>query len=190
MASATHAAMLRSIPSRWTGRLGVNLLLKLSLRCMVASALALVGSGAVATEPLIDQLWIGDQRGVLFYRDGNQIALPANDKLRALRRQADCSAHGGPVGSYQLEQGKLWLVALHHCSDQLPVTEIYPDRKPPVLATWVKGDLVGRMGTMLCRRPDWSAVFERTVELQVKDGKIIAMHTRKHRLSDCAASKP
>lgn len=133
-----------------------------------------------ATTPLWDLITIDNQGGAVHQRGKTWPALPFSIQLQEMRRDlGGCSAIGGPRGVYKVEAGKLWLLNLYSCrSDYIDVTDVYPDSNPPVLATWITGDLVAEVGPNECyssRR----GVFIRaaTVLMELKQGIVLWMET-------------
>jgi hypothetical protein len=76
--------------------------LLLLLACLMAAA------PASATQPLLDQYTDGARTGHIFPSNCCWVELPSNDRIWEIRRKEfGCSAIGGPVGEFKLEDGKL-----------------------------------------------------------------------------------
>src|SRR3546814_18528393 len=84
------------------------------LKFLLLSCLA--GSPAYATEPLHDLVTMDGKTGFLFPDKCCWVKLPSSDKLDAAKLEGtQCSAIGGPVGNFELADGKLLLRRLRAC---------------------------------------------------------------------------
>lgn len=146
----------------------MKLLLQLVLGMFL---LALVESGH-ATEPLYSQLEIEGMRGLIYPEGKTWVSLPRNEAMRQARRlHMLCSAIGGPVGRFRIEQDRLWLVGLETCSGEMPVSDIYPGMQLPQLAHWLSGNFVGKVGRN-CITRDHRTAFETTLHFTVDEGQV------------------
>jgi hypothetical protein len=157
--------------------------LLLLVACLVAAA------PATATEPLHDQYADGARTGHIFPSNCCWVELPSNDRIWEIRRKEfGCSAIGGPVGEFKLEDGKLWLTGLMKCSGKIPLQMIYPDMKAPVLAEWLTGTFKTRLDYR-CYTQKTQDLYAVTQELVVEKGVVVSLKETQQDVSACA-TKP
>jgi hypothetical protein len=128
-----------------------------------------------ATEPLFDQLAVDGLSGPLFPEKCCWVGLPETEKFRAAMREemkGYCSAIGGIVGRFRLEDGKLWLEGMHRCGGNIPLQEIYPELDNPALATWVSGNFTAKLGLLCWVNNSDERVYRTTLKLKIKDGVV------------------
>jgi hypothetical protein len=150
---------------------------------VVVILLLALASSALATEPLLDQLTIRDQRGPIFPEKCCWLGLPESKQLRSARLAERCSAIGGPVGQYKLERNRLWLVGLYACRGGIPLKAIYPALPNPALAEWLSGKFFA-MVDWLCRSQSGVPVYRKELQLTVKRGIVVSS---KEKLNDDGA---
>jgi hypothetical protein len=143
-----------------------------------------------ATEPLTDHYSDGARSGRIFASACCYVELPDNQRIQAIRKRdfLGCTARGGPVGVFRLEDGKLWLTALSRCGGDFPLKEIYPGMAGPVVAQW----LSGTFKTVLEPRC-WAAGQTRyavSQELTVEKGIVTALRETSNDVSACADVPP
>jgi hypothetical protein len=159
-------------------------------RRIVFLVLALMAAGpGSATEPLIDQYADGARIGRIFPSSCCYVELPDNERIWKVRRKEfGCSAIGGPVGRFRLEDGKLWLTGLMKCSGDIPLQEIYPDMKSPAFAEW----LSGTFKTVLDYRcyANGQTIYAATQELVVEKGVVRSLKETANDVSACEAQHP
>src|SRR3546814_15829672 len=89
--------------------------------------------------------------GFLFPDKCCWVKLPSSDKLDAAKLEGtQCSAIGGPVGNFELADGKLLLRSLRACDGDIPLDQIYGEFHGPVVADWVSGKFFVEIDPM-CR---------------------------------------
>ena len=158
---------------------------------IAALLLAACAAPATATEPLSDVVAIDGMRGRLFKTHSPGFDLPPNDTLRAMRiKESACSARGGPVGSYRIDNNQLVLVELWRCGGAFPVRDVYPAMQAPALATWISGELTAVMGSPLCHQADGIPLYQRTVRFTVDAGIVKTMASQSHTQDECPSHKP
>lgn len=141
-----------------------------------------------ATEPLMDQYADGARIGRIFPSACCYVELPDNERIWQIRRKEfGCSAVGGPVGRFRLEDGKLWLTGFMKCSGDIPLQEIYPDLKSPAFAEW----LSGTFKTVLDYRcyANGRQIYAATQELVVEQGVVRSLKETANDLSACEAQR-
>jgi hypothetical protein len=157
------------------------------LRSIVFLVLTLMAAGPVsATEPLIDQYADGARIGRIFPSSCCWVELPDNERIWKIRRKEfGCSAIGGPVGRFRLEDGKLWLTGLMKCGGDIPLQEIYPDMTSPALAEW----LSGTFKTVLDYRchAGSQSIYAVSQELVVEKGVVRSLKETANDLGACEA---
>lgn len=154
--------------------------LSLLVACLMAAA-------ASATEPLHDQYTDGARSGHIFPSNCCWVELPSNDKIWEIRRKEfGCSAIGGPVGKFKLEDGKLWLTGLMKCSGEIPLQTVYPEMKAPVLAEWLSGTFKTRLDYR-CYTQQTQDLYAVTQELVVENGVVVSLKETEHDVSACTA---
>ncbi|MGO4476338.1 hypothetical protein AB4Z32_08770 [Massilia sp. 2TAF26] len=157
------------------------------VRRILFLVLALMAAGpGSATEPLIDQYADGARSGRIFPSSCCWVELPDNERIWKIRRKEfGCSAIGGPVGRFRLEDGKLWMTGLMKCSGDIPLQEIYPDMKSPAFAEW----LSGTFKTVLDYRchAGSQSIYAVSQELVVEKGVVRSLKETANDLSACEA---
>lgn len=116
--------------------------------CLLALASIAYSQPAAATEPLKDQIVVGKLQGHIFPSECCWVPLPPSEQLRAMKRAEfpGCSAIGGPVGTFELKEGKLWLTGLLKCSGAFDHRQIYPELASPAFADWLSGTFTVLLG--------------------------------------------
>lgn len=148
--------------------------------CLMATTLA------SATQPLFDQYTDGARTGHIFPSNCCWVELPANDKIWEVRRkESGCSAIGGPVGEFKLEDGKLWLTGLMKCSGKIALQTIYPEMTAPVLAEWLTGTFKTRLDYR-CYTQKTQELYAATQELVVERGVVVSLKETQQDVSACA----
>jgi hypothetical protein len=140
-----------------------------------------------ATEPMTDHYADGARSGRIFPSACCYVELPDNKRIWEIRKRDfhGCSAIGGPVGVFRLDDGKLWLTGLSKCSGDIPLKEIYPDLSGPLVAEW----LTGTFRTVLEPRC-WARGQTRyavTQELVVEKGIVTSVKETPNDLTACEA---
>jgi hypothetical protein len=157
------------------------------LQGIVLLVLALMAAGgALATEPLVDQYADGARVGRIYPSDCCWVELRDNERIWQIRRKEfGCTALGGPVGRFRLEDGKLWLTGLMKCGGDIPLQEVYPDMKGPAVAEW----LSGTFKTVLDYRcwANGQSVYAASQELVVEKGVVRSLKETAHDLGVCEA---
>jgi hypothetical protein len=138
---------------------------------------------ATATEPLYDQLTIDTQKGHLFPEKCCWVDLPDSEQLRRARIAERCSAIGGPVGQFKLENGKIWITGFYKCGGELPLKTFFPNLPDPALAEWLSGKFVAQID-YLCRSQTGSPVYRREINLVVGRGVV---QSRAEKINDEAS---
>lgn len=155
---------------------------------LLRSLILLISAAAppicAATEPLVDQVSVGERTGVIWPKKCCWVGLPSSDKLREVAIAERCSAIGGPVGVFRLDHGKLFLTALYRCGGPFPVQEIYPQYKSPQLADWVSGLYSAKLD-WLCRDSASRPIYRTELELEIKDGIVTILKERTNDSSAC-----
>ena len=143
----------------------LNALLQAAALCLLAGTPAL----CLATEPLVSPVHIGEHHGVIYPEKCCSMDLPRTEKLREMRLAQSCTAIGGPVGQFEITDGKVWLTALRTCGGEIPLNEVYPEMSGPVVATW----LDGRFGAKLvfqCTINSYQRVYKHSAKIVVEKG--------------------
>ena len=99
----------------------------------------LLVANAQATRPLMDVVQHAGLYGEILPEACCWMPLPPSPALVEARLAQQCSALGGPVGRFALEDGQLWLQGLHTCGGEVALSTIYPQMSGPVQADWVSG---------------------------------------------------
>lgn len=155
------------------------------------AALLLAGAPAAwATEPLHDRIWYHNRAGIVYQPGKGAIALPPSDRRRELAIAESCSAVGGPRGVYKYINGKIWLVGLHRCRGAIPLHQVYPGMLTPPVAHWINGDLVAKVGNILCTSASGALVFENEVSFTVDKGSVTSVVEKIHGAQSCASKSP
>jgi hypothetical protein len=150
--------------------------------CFIACFLLLC-SPAMATRPLMDQIVVGDERGEIVPDKCCWVELPRTPLLVEARLAEQCSAIGGPVGTFALIDNKLWLEGLLRCGGDIPLQQIYPEATGPIMASWLNGNYVLKL-TPLCYASGGQDVHRRVLEINVVDGGVTVI---KETLADTTA---
>ena len=149
----------------------------LFIALLTLSVLVLLAPGVShATEPLADRVEIGGLEGRLRRAGPGWLDLPHSERLRALALQERCTAVGGPRGKYRIASGRLWLHGLYRCGGDVNLSDVYPDRRGPMLATWVTGELLAELGRFICHASDGTSVFEKSMRIVVESGRVTALN--------------
>jgi len=143
-----------------------------------------------ATEPLHDQLEVGKQSGPFFPDKCCWIDMPKTEKMVEARLAERCSAIGGPVGHFRLEDNKIWLDKLLVCGGDIPLKKIYPELDSPAHAAWLNGVFFAKIEHACVVRADSSIsglkpLYRTTLRLEVKDGIITRMQRQENDTSIC-----
>lgn len=142
---------------------------------------------AMATEPLLDTIEIGNEHGLFMPEQCCWIKLPDTPRLREAKRAQRCTAVGGPVGRFRLEGDRLLLVGLRVCSGDIPLHAVYPDLAGPTPASWLNGTfhvLVNRT----CTSGKGVDSHRDTMTLSVKDGIVTTMSRKRDKDAQCNGS--
>jgi hypothetical protein len=90
----------------------------------------------------------------------------------------------GYQGTWKIERGYLWLVALHECgflSDKgqaIPISKVFPKEKAPLKATWYSGVLRAPLGKMLRYvHMGFHSSYEKDLFIAVRGGKVKGVRT-------------
>lgn len=137
-----------------------------------------------ATEPLTDVLIVGNDSGPFWPEKCCWIDLPKTERLVEARRAEECSALGGPVGRFQLEDNKIWLVGLRRCRGDVPLHDIYPELDNPSQATWLNGVLFAKIAPM-CITQHGERLYRTTLRLEVKKGVVTHLQREEHAEAAC-----
>ena len=143
--------------------------MKTILQAAVLSLFAGTPALCLATEPLFSLVRIGEHHGAIYPEECCWMDLPRTQKLRELALAQRCSAIGGPVGQFEITDGKVWLTALRTCGGEIPLNEVYPEMSGPVVATW----LDGRFGAKLvfqCTINSYQRVYKHSAKIVVEKG--------------------
>jgi hypothetical protein len=140
---------------------------------------------ALATEPLRDLVTVDGRTGPLLPGECCWVDLPPSERLQAERlAELQCSAAGGPVGNFELANGRLSLLSLRGCGGEIPLGEIYPGLRGPVVASWVSGRFLVLLDPVCLDRRDWTLHRESRV-LTIEAGVVVASEEGKPDLSGC-----
>jgi hypothetical protein len=149
-------------------------------------------SSLLATTPLFDQVDVAGQNGDLFQKGQGWLDLPPSDSLQRYRREANCSAIGGPRGEYRVVDGRLWLYGLYPCRGKIALADVYIDQHQPMFSDWITGDLVAIVGNVSC--PIWRGThknYHNEISIRVERGSIKMMQGKsKTDLDDCRLQVP
>lgn len=154
------------------------------LTCVVSTLLALLTTATHATEPLHDGLVFQGKSGIIYPVKCCWMELPSSEALTAIRRKELCSAIGGPVGNFRLQDGKLWLTELSRCSGTIPLSQVFSDLANPAHAIWVTGAFVGKLN-WLCLGNDDRSIFELELSLQIERGVVVSISEYHRDKSKC-----
>lgn len=140
---------------------------------------------ASATEPLHDQLAVDSQRGQIFPEKCCWIDLPDSEQLRNLRLTEHCSAIGGPVGQFKLEDDKIWLTGLYRCGGGIPLKSVFPNLPDPAFAEWLNGKFIVRVDYLCCSQAG-VPVYRREINLVIRRGAVQSRDEKIYDESSCA----
>ena len=140
---------------------------------LVAIWLLLLAGTCCATSPLMDQLEYEGEWNVVTPRGRPWLELLENEKTQEIRRQARCSAIGGPRAKWRVSDGRLWLVGLFRCGGDIKLETVYGGNGEPILADWITADLVTQRGKTLCR-PQYggAGILETSIFIKVERGVV------------------
>ena len=135
-----------------------------------------IAAPSLATEPLHDQFRTGDQTGWIFPSGCCWVKLPPSELLDEMKRKemAGCSAIGGPVGKFELVDGKLWLTGLMKCSGDVRLHRVYPELDSPAFANWLSGTFKTRVD-FLCYDKTVRPIYGLEQVLTVEQGVVTAI---------------
>ncbi|MBV1776862.1 hypothetical protein KSF73_14185 [Burkholderiaceae bacterium DAT-1] len=151
------------------------------------SAILLCAS-ALATEPLQDQFESFDLKGTIFSEASLSMPVPQSSILLTRRREDRCSAMGGPVGVFSLRDGALWLVRFRSCgSDEIPLSEIYPDTHDAIKAEWLNGIFTVLAGKQ-CVEAGGKLRHEKTIKIRIKHGNVENMAVKADDILHCGST--
>jgi hypothetical protein len=96
-------------------------------------------------------------------------------------RGASTALYRGYVASWRIEGGRLWLTEvendiplLTHGGRRVGVVDLFPDRQPPIAASWYTGTLrIGRGDVVKYVHQGYASVFETEEYLQVRKGTVL-----------------
>lgn len=144
--------------------------------CWLAAgaALWLLAASAQATRPLMDRVQYAGLHGEILPEACCWMPLPPSQALAEARLAQQCSALGGPVGRFALEDGQLWLQGLHTCGGELALSTIYPQMDGPVRADWVSGQFTLDLGPG-CQGDDGLPQPSQRWRVQLAQGRVTAM---------------
>src|SRR3546814_19671339 len=112
--------------------------------------------------------------GFLFPDKCCWVKLPSSDKLDAAKLEGtQCSAIGGPVGNFELADGKLLLRSLRACDGDIPLAQIYGEFHGPVVADWVSGKFFVEIDP-LCRSKAGVLLHRESQPLIIEAGTIVS----------------
>ena len=111
--------------------------------------------------------------------------LPPSPALSAALSAQACSAIGGPVGNFTLQNGKLALVSMRTCSGDLPLGQFYPGAPASIAATWLTGKFRIELDP-LCASAAGPVLYATTMHLMVEAGNIVSV---KKQARDAAACR-
>ena len=81
------------------------------------------------------------------------------------------------VGSWKIAGGKLYLVKLHNCGqkgEEIPISAVFPDKTPPVEATWFTGTLRIPKGKRLRYvHMGFMSTYEWDLFVQIENGIVV-----------------
>lgn len=141
-------------------------------RTMILLFCMAVAMPGFATEPLHDQYDADGLTGRIFPSECCWLQLPASTRLSEMKKaEQGCSAIGGPVGTFKLDGGKLWLTGLYKCGGPVDLHEVYPDRESPVLADWLNGTFKTQLG-FVCYDKQMRQVYQLEQVLTVEGGVV------------------
>jgi hypothetical protein len=144
----------------------------LKIAILIASTSML--TTAYATEPLFDRISIAEKSGNIFPEKCCWIELPKSERLREVRRAQQCSAIGGPVGKFRIEDKQLWLDALRTCGEEMPLDAIYPDMHGPVVASWLSGNFRIQL-TFRCPNVREEQYCQSAHVLVLREGQVVSL---------------
>ena len=130
---------------------------------------------ATATEPLFDHVEIDGESEQLHDIAKGWVELPRNERMREIVIAEHCSAVGARRGQYLVTNGQLWLRGLYRCGGDIALTDVYPQARGFMAATWVSGQLVAELGAVICRTKEGLQRFTRTAQLTVDAGRVTAI---------------
>ena len=138
------------------------------------AALWLLAASAQATRPLLDRIQHAGLHGQILPEACCWVPLPPSPALAEARLAQQCSAIGGPVGRFALEDGQLWLQGLLTCGGELALSAIYPQMSGPVRADWVSGHFTLDLGPG-CQGGDGLHQPSQRWRVQLAQGRVMAM---------------
>ncbi|MBV2261941.1 MAG: hypothetical protein KUL79_00110 [Thauera sp.] len=94
----------------------------------------------------------------------------------------------GYMGTWQIDEGKLWLVALEgklKDGTGSNLTTLFPDSSGPVLARWFSGTLRIPQGELLeYVHSGFKSIYERDLLLQINNGCVVSERIRHNTRAD------
>lgn len=144
-------------------------------RRFAAAILWAVMGSVFATPPLMDSLEFQSETSSVRVsgEQGLWLPLPHSPKLQEMRRTENCSAVGGPVGTWRIAENRLWLTGLYRCGGDVALSTVYGKSDEPLFAYWVTAELLSNRGTVLCGTPGFGdVVWERKLTIKVEKGLV------------------
>jgi hypothetical protein len=141
---------------------------------------------AVATEQIPEAISIGGKQQQLFSEplyDYLQLPTPAKKFKTYIKDLGACSALWRQyVGQWEIKNKQLYLIdaEVTNCSitKKIPLLDLFPGKRSPILATWYSGSLAIPQGKQIASvRGGYGGIFERYKILDVKKGIIIKEKT-------------
>lgn len=159
------------------------------LSSLALGLLASMPALCLATEPLRNPFRVGAHEGFIYPARCCWVDLPESPKLKALMHAQQCTAGGGPVGRFEVTDGRIWLTGLRTCSGDIPLRDVYPEMRAPVVATWLEGSFGGSLDYQ-CSANAFKNIYRYAVRITVSKGVVTHLQMKSTGAHACADSTP
>jgi hypothetical protein len=141
---------------------------------------------AVATEQISETISIGGKQQQLFAEplyDYLQLPAPAKKFKTYIKDLGTCTALWRQyIGQWEIKNKQLYLIDVEvgdcQVTKKIPLLDLFPGKRSPILATWYSGNLAIPQGKQIeSIRGGYGGVFERYKILDVKKGIIVKEKT-------------
>ncbi|MEW5723585.1 MAG: hypothetical protein AB1896_10800 [Thermodesulfobacteriota bacterium] len=149
-------------------------------RLLVPAMLLLLPGLALATAQFPERLVYHGQEMFIFSEPLEYYFSEDHPRPRVFEEGGMCTAcWRGYVGTWKIEDGVLYLVALSDCGcgtepREIPLSVVFPDQAPPIKAEWYSGVLRVPQGEQLMYvHMGYASQYERDLLIRVEKGRVV-----------------
>ena len=145
---------------------------------LATALLALCPAGPVLATEQAKELFLDNGTERLLFGRPLESRFHGGERKPEILRPRSTACRRGYQGTWEIRDGRLWLVALATCAagEPIPLSRVFPGSRGPIPADWYTGTLLVPLGEIIgtTGRPGFrKAVYERYRQIEIEQGKVV-----------------